>query len=248
MFVEDNQDNQSLDLKKKREGLGFSLEELFQKTRVRVIYLQAIENKNFNGLPDPVYAKNFIRLYARALGLDSRPLIEEYEEFLNTRKPAAVSDEPQNRAKKRLSGIRGKNFYLILAFILATAMVTYLWMPERYRVSSFLLKPQAVNENVSSDDAVKASGVEALLPSSDNAKNLLVVVAQEETWLRVQADDEPPFQVLLRAGERLEHTVQKVVYLDIGNAGGIKITFKGKDVGKLGNTGEVIRLQLPKHP
>jgi len=88
MFIEKTPGNNSQELKAKREALGLSLEDVFNQTRVRVAYLQAIENKEFHLLPVPVYTKNFIKIYARALGIDSEPIIEDYENYLNSLKEA----------------------------------------------------------------------------------------------------------------------------------------------------------------
>jgi len=33
--------------------------------------------------------------------------------------------------------------------------------------------------------------------------------------------------------------------MDIGNAGGIKIKFRGKEIENLGKSGQVVRLRLP---
>ena len=62
--------------------------------------------------------------------------------------------------------------------------------------------------------------------------------------MRVKADQNPSFQILLKPGEKFE---RKAVNFDmyIGNAGGIKIQFKGKDIEDMGKTGDVIHLRLP---
>ncbi len=74
------------DLKAKREALGLSLRDVFHQTRVSVNYLQAIENEDFNLLPEPVYAKNFIKTYARALGVDEQIIIGRYDAYLDSLK------------------------------------------------------------------------------------------------------------------------------------------------------------------
>jgi cytoskeletal protein RodZ len=87
--------------------------------------------------------------------------------------------------------------------------------------------------------------VENIQTASDRGEaNLLVIRAIEETWMRVKADQNPSFQILLKPGEKFE---RKAVNFDIfiGNAGGIKIQFKGKDMEDLGKTGDVVHLRLP---
>ncbi len=74
--------------------------------------------------------------------------------------------------------------------------------------------------------------------------DILVITAIEETWLRMKIDRNPPFQVLLKPGEKIERKGAKFE-LDIGNAGGITIQFHGKFIDKVGNSGQVIHMRLP---
>jgi len=49
---------------------------------------------------------------------------------------------------------------------------------------------------------------------------------------------------LLKRGEKIERKAASFD-LDIGNAGGIKIQFKGKNIENLGKSGQVTHLRLP---
>ncbi|PKN70340.1 MAG: hypothetical protein CVU54_05675 [Deltaproteobacteria bacterium HGW-Deltaproteobacteria-12] len=80
--------------------------------------------------------------------------------------------------------------------------------------------------------------------ASSSGADLLVIKATEEAWLRIRIDQNQPFQVLLKPGEEIKRTGTGFE-LDIGNAGGIRMQFKGKTVENLGKSGEVIHLQLP---
>ena len=57
-------------LRQKREEKKLSLEQVFQDTRIRLSYLQAIESDQLNQIPSPAQAHGFIRLYASYLGLN----------------------------------------------------------------------------------------------------------------------------------------------------------------------------------
>ena len=48
------------------------------ETKLKVAYLQAIEKDDFDVLPAPIYAKNFIRIYANYLGLDGIELSKKF--------------------------------------------------------------------------------------------------------------------------------------------------------------------------
>jgi len=64
------------DLKAGRLRLGLSVEELAARTRIPARFLQALENNDLSVFPGIVFARNFTRQYATALGLDPAPLLE----------------------------------------------------------------------------------------------------------------------------------------------------------------------------
>lgn len=53
-----------------RETKGLTLDEVAVKTRIHPEYLKALEESNYAKLPEQVFAKGFVRSYARSLGLD----------------------------------------------------------------------------------------------------------------------------------------------------------------------------------
>ncbi len=62
-------------LREAREARGLSLEDVAAETRIRLEYLEAIENDNFAALPDDVVTRGFVRNFARAVGLDPETLM-----------------------------------------------------------------------------------------------------------------------------------------------------------------------------
>jgi cytoskeleton protein RodZ len=63
-------------LRQKREEKKLSLDQVFQATKIRTNYLQAIENDRLDEIPSPAQARGFIRLYAGFLGIDAFKLFE----------------------------------------------------------------------------------------------------------------------------------------------------------------------------
>ncbi|MDR1648947.1 MAG: DUF4115 domain-containing protein [Synergistaceae bacterium] len=56
--------------REKREDASLSLEEIYDRTRVRLEYLQGIEDGNYRGFPDLVYIKGFVRTYLSVIGAE----------------------------------------------------------------------------------------------------------------------------------------------------------------------------------
>jgi len=66
--------------KQVREAKGLTLEEVASKTRIHPEFLKALEEGNFAKLPDQVFAKGFVRAYARSLGMDEEDTIRRFGE------------------------------------------------------------------------------------------------------------------------------------------------------------------------
>lgn len=66
------------DLKKIRGELGISLEEIAEMVKVRIVYLQAIENDDFEKTPSRIFLKGFLRAYAQCMGLDADVVASRY--------------------------------------------------------------------------------------------------------------------------------------------------------------------------
>jgi transcriptional regulator with XRE-family HTH domain len=64
-------------LKAVREEKQLTLEKVFEATRIRAPYLQALEADDFSSMPSPVQARGYLRNYAEYLGLDIDGLLEE---------------------------------------------------------------------------------------------------------------------------------------------------------------------------
>src|SRR5512138_370914 len=64
-------------LKAEREEQRLTLEKVFEATRIRVQYLQALEADDLSVMPSPVQARGYLRNYAEFLGLDVEQVLEE---------------------------------------------------------------------------------------------------------------------------------------------------------------------------
>lgn len=67
-------------LKSTRLKKGISLQEVSQKTYIKLHYLQALEDDRFDILPAPVYTSGYIRQYAKLLGLEGNTLVQRYHQ------------------------------------------------------------------------------------------------------------------------------------------------------------------------
>jgi cytoskeletal protein RodZ len=66
-------------LRTAREAKGLTLEQAYKLTRIKVIYLEALEANQLNALPGLVQARGFVRTYANFLSLDGEALASALE-------------------------------------------------------------------------------------------------------------------------------------------------------------------------
>jgi len=83
-------------LREARETKGLTTKDVQQEIRINVAYIEALEQGEYDTLPSPVHARGFLRNYARHLGLDPQPLLEQYERQLGgNAPPTAVLDSSE---------------------------------------------------------------------------------------------------------------------------------------------------------
>jgi cytoskeletal protein RodZ len=298
-----------LGLRTKREALGITLKDVFLSTRVSVVNLEAIENGDFHDLPVPIYTKNFIKKYAGALDIDSKPILESYDAYLNSLQIAQTQTQEVEPEKQHFTkiAVRYKKHIWTASIVFVIAVVAF-FIAQQYQPSPEVTRnqqgvgapalpastnapvnppaqsntqsqpvaqatagaqpqpvaPATANEKAKqppatvkvlpeqkSAPAVKASPEQNALkikktpPAAINEEvGLLIIKSTEETWLRIKIDQNPPFQVLLSSGETIERRGASFD-MDIGNAGGITMSFRGKSIENLGKSGQVIHLRLP---
>lgn len=61
-----------------RHAKGVSVSEAGRATKILSRFIEAMEADDFGALSAPVYARSFIKMYAKYLGLEPGPLVEEY--------------------------------------------------------------------------------------------------------------------------------------------------------------------------
>jgi cytoskeleton protein RodZ len=85
----------------------------------------------------------------------------------------------------------------------------------------------------------------AITDTSQVGVHILRASVSARTWMRVRIDDAETREYMFQPGNRPEWKARQSFSLIIGNAGGVDLNFDGKDMAKLGGSGQVVRLRLP---
>ncbi len=150
MTTELNTDSTLIDLKTARENSGLTLKELFERTRISVVNLEAIENGDWHLLPVPIYTRNFIKTYADALGVDGKPVLQRYDHYqqaLQMKEKEQTTEQPPN-APLIVILSRHKASLWVVGIIIVVAAISF--FVSIYNKPS----PEAPQQAVSSPKAV----------------------------------------------------------------------------------------------
>jgi cytoskeleton protein RodZ len=89
-------------LRRQRELLGLSLDDVARHTHLRKHYLQALEDGNLAGLPSPVQGRGMLKNYAVFLGMDAEALLLRFADGLQARLAVLqVAHQPETDEVKR---------------------------------------------------------------------------------------------------------------------------------------------------
>jgi cytoskeleton protein RodZ len=335
----------SSSLKEIRLALGKDLKEFAELTRIRESHLKAIEEGRFEKLPPPVYARGYIREYARVLAADPEPVLAAYNQYLlslnkqseqlslelsssndtsdhqeqlqpqltglktqsadehseneviQTQPPDAVVSATQSvheqfRPHVRLTVERelqlqshtmgGRSlkwsliFFVILLAIGAATLYFMYGMSEPHvtqhvvpdvvvkepvvvrpgdqvqKPSEATLPQPAVSESVSENSQTGKHPEQQATPASPQSpsasrgkKHVLTLSAIEKVWVQLIVDKTDKKEMLLNPGESFRIEGNDSFRLWIGNAGGLKLIFDGKEIAHGGKPGQSLRLVLP---
>ncbi|MDQ5984398.1 MAG: hypothetical protein CSYNP_00093 [Syntrophus sp. SKADARSKE-3] len=275
------------DLKSIRNAKGIPLRDIFTATRITTVNLAAIEDGHFHLLPEPVYTKTFIKTYAAYLDIDSRPILESYEQYLrslNIAPPTTEADQKTSVQEKK-TGVKRRLIFLTISIVVVSIAIFYLMFPEDSNILN-LSKPQppppvstAVIEqqlplppqsaqvhpqtapDAAKEGAIPATGQAVNAPiqgqpvqstvgstgqtAAEQKRYRLTITATDTTWLRIREDHKRSQEMTIKQGDVIERSAEEAFIIDIGNAGGVEVSFQGKSLGNLGKKSQVVHLKLP---
>lgn len=110
-------------LRDQRVRSGLSIVDVERDTRINRVYLEALEEAHFDVLPAPIYARGFVRSYAKYLGLDPEEAVAAVPRDLP--RPAGLEPMPGLRrtAPPTLPTLPAMNAPVMAAVGVAVALV-----------------------------------------------------------------------------------------------------------------------------
>jgi cytoskeleton protein RodZ len=250
-------------LEKKRLEKGLSLKEVEQATKIRTRYLEGLEREDPTMLPDPVYARGFLKTYANFLGLDGEQLSREFRDHRAPRRERQLSyerpqegefDQPlinpggvDDAERRRISG--ATTFTIVLAVLVLAAVIGALYyVGSRSTVNTSDSAPEEepaveqVAEDGSSHEEPASpetkSGTEDDSNEDSETVQVMVRVVGVPTGLTVLTDGTVASDQFAQPGFSQTFEAQRTVTISTANAGAIEATVNGEDLGRLGQSGQ----------
>ncbi len=249
-------------LRQEREKRNISLEAISKSTRITLKNLESLEKDDFQAFSAPIFLKSFLRAYAQAIGLDPHQVIAMYEE------KTEVPEESLPSKKDIAAGKPGNALkYIVPIIIIIIAVIIIILAVSRKPAAPPPPRPAETSAPAKEQPAppvqeqpappTKTTPAPEGKPSSPPPppetagekkalRHVLKIKALEKVWLRIQIDDRPAIDALLKPEETGTWRAGNRIEVLLGNAGGSEVSFDGVPQGPLGVSGEVVRLVLPK--
>ncbi len=115
-------------LKKVRESLKLTFDDVEKSTKIRKKYIKALESGDHNTLPPDVYVRGFLKSYAKILGLASQKVLALYEKeqgvLKNIKKVKKIDNTTNFKSPKII--ITPRTLIIFIAILGVLGIVSYI--------------------------------------------------------------------------------------------------------------------------
>lgn len=244
------------EFKSHREKKEISLQLIHNKTRIDIKYLKAIEDGNFDVMPQ-VYLRAFLKEYAKSIDLNPEETLKNYEKAVAglygieeaVEHEADKSKKESKQEKKKLvytsENVRGveepaakKNNNLIIGLAAAGAVIVV-------AVLFFILgknEPEIIKENPYEEILEETSDrFETTEEISDEPGDSisLKITTKDSSWIRLLIDGKGEQEFIMRPNNQKNFKAAREFTLLTGNAGAIEIFLNNKKLEIDGQQGSI---------
>lgn len=229
-------------LRREREVREVTLEEISDVTKISKTYLKALEEERFDVLPAPVFAKGFLREYARYVGLDPDEVVNSYLSAMSVEEPEVGGAQGQPPGRSSLEWLIGVVLAVALLVLVAVIGFAGFWAERAQRADSEasdvsagegsggLPEPPPVSANPVPIAAGPSVPAAASPPPDEIPAAPLVVTIDftEDCWVEASVDGRRRLSELHVQGESLQIDAERRVELTLGNPSGVVVEVNGE--------------------
>ena len=254
-------------LRRERERQNLSIKDIEKATSIRALYIDAIEKGEYKTLPGEVYAKGFVRNYANYLKLNANEIVNAFNEEMHPQEElqdaagsSSAEEARQEQAaernreeyrgpkitslesypmEKKSHGVRNALMVAAAVFVVAFAALIAFGGDEEPSAPAPRAKTQTQQGQKPGQKQTEAApkaadGVEVKLSFTDRC------------WTEVVVDGKTEFEGTAEKGKVLTLKGKDKVHITAGNAGALNYSLNGKDMGAIGQKGEVVEKTFTK--
>ncbi|HSK46656.1 MAG TPA: RodZ domain-containing protein [Coriobacteriia bacterium] len=235
-------------LRERRVALGLTIEQVQEGTRIRGKLIDAIEEGQYDRLPNPGYVRGYISSYARFLELDPVPLLNMYKAETGVGRQHLINVPQAEEAVKptgQQHAIPWRAAVAIAAIVGVLALTVWavarIWSgPEPTPPAPVPVEEQTttphVTETAKPKDKPKDEPKDEPVEEAQPFTLTVEVAADGASWMRVTVDGKRAYEGVLTAGQTQEWEVAEKAEVRIGKPesvtvyrDGEKVEIQGKD-------------------
>lgn len=265
-------------LRNQREARSVSMREIADNSKISLVYLEALEQDRFDILPAPVFARGFLREYARVVGLNPDEVVNLYlvaqEELAEGSRRAERPKPARADSSSAAPSSLGYGLLLGLAVVVFVAIAALLsFLAERRKAvppASHLVapttmvsakpatpaisEPAAVSVGAAPTDAggspaAVVPGVPGVSVIAPAASPFRVVLNfSQDCWMESVVDGNRRTSELKAAGETVHLEAQQSVILTVGNSRAVTVEVEGMPFALPESSTRVVRDLLIERP
>ncbi|HZL64109.1 MAG TPA: RodZ domain-containing protein [Thermoleophilia bacterium] len=216
-------------LREARVRRNLTLQQVEEDTKIRVKYVQAMENEDFDIMPGATYVKGFLRTYSTYLGLDPDVILGEYR---SRGGPANAKDEPFGGSSVigKPHSHRGRNTLVFVA-VLCLLVLGVIWVLGRgSEQKAPQTSPSALGIGGSPTPKASLTATPSQTATAQLKDVLKVNAAYGDCWTQVRKDSATG-SVLFTGTLAKGHSKKfknKVLWVRLGSPSMVKLVVEGK--------------------
>ena len=251
------------ELKAQKLLLEISIEDIYEKTRIDKKYLEAMENGDFEIMPQ-VYMRAFIRKYAEAVNLDPNEAILKYDaarsgklfetvssDDMNDNSDDEVDNEKQGRQSPNNVSETKVNPIIILGFVILIVLsfASYFVFFDSDNEEIIVEKPieEILSERGDSTETLRFEINQEELDAQAKMENMfsnqdslvLKINAVDTVWIQIMTDQGKQVEYILHPKRSKTIKAKSKIDILIGNTGGVEFLLNDKKIDFVGKKGEI---------
>jgi cytoskeleton protein RodZ len=226
-------------LRRQREMREISLRDIADRTKISLRYLEAMEDDRFDLLPAPIFAKGFLREYARYVGLSPDEVVNHWLSVQQPEELEETKHELRRRDKTRRRSWTWSLFLLLAGALLLALVAVFSHFNDKRREDTS--QQQAPPPIAAPPAATTLAATPPPPPEPPKAPLEVTLDFSQDCWVDVMTDGKNRLSELRAQGESLQlEARESIVFLKLGNAGAVDIQVNGYPLELDKQPGEVV--------